>query len=139
LLKDARIETIVLNMECKDSIDELIDLIHFHKKKAGLSVNPDNHFYQLVPYFPQIDMLQIYTVEPGSQGMPFLPERLELIKQLRDFGFDCPIGVDGGIKAETIPLIKSCGVNILSVGGAIQKSENPLQSFRELCQLINES
>ena len=132
LISDPRVDTIIINLECKDPIDPIIDLIHFHKKKVGISVNPNNHFYQIVPFFPQVDLIQVYTVEPGAQGQPFLPERLQLTKNIRDFGFDCLIEIDGGVRHENIALFKKFPIDILSVGGEIEKDIDPLAEYKKL-------
>lgn len=139
LVQDPRVDTIVLNLESRQSLTRLIDMIHMHKKKAGLSVNPDRHFYEIVPYLPELDMIQIFTVEPGAQGGAFLPERLKLAQDLVQFGFCCKICADGGINAKTIQVLKKFPIDILSCGSALSKAENPLATYEELTKLVAET
>lgn len=136
LVLDKRVDAIVLNIEAQENLHDLIDLIHFHQKKVGISLNPDTHFYQIVPFLAELDIIQIFTVEPGAQGNPFLEERLELIKDLRQFGYSEKIGVDGGINQQNITLVAKFGVDIFSVGSAISKATNPAIAFQELQKIL---
>ena len=129
LIYDNRVKTIILNPECKDNVEELIDLIHYFKKRAGMSINPNNDLDVVEPYLKVLDMIEIYTVEPGSQGNPFLPERLDLAPNLRMFGFEGQIAIDGGINLDTVGVIKEYPVDILSVGSYFSKSKDPVKAY----------
>ena len=63
------------------------------------------------------------TVEPGYSGQPFLHDMLPKIKKLHqmleDLGLDIEIGVDGGIDADTAPLVYASGARMLVAGSAI--------------------
>lgn len=129
LIFDNRVKTIILNPESKDDIDELIDLIHHYKKRAGMSINPNNDIDVVEPYLKELDLIEIYTVEPGAQGNPFLPERLDVAVNLRMFGFEGQIAVDGGINLDTVRIIRQYPVDILSVGSYLSKSKDPVKAY----------
>jgi ribulose-phosphate 3-epimerase len=129
LIYDNRVKTIIINPECKDNVEELIDLIHYFKKKAGMSINPDNDLDVVEPYLKVLDLIQIYTVEPGSQGNPFLPERLDVAPNLKMFGFEGHIEVDGGINLDTVRIVKQYPVDILSVGSYLSKAKDPTKAY----------
>jgi ribulose-phosphate 3-epimerase len=107
-----------------------------YKIKAGISINPEDHFYNIVPFIPEVELIQIYTIMPGAQGQPFLPERLKLIPLLRQFGFTGLIGIDGGVNLKTISLIKEYQPDILSVGSAIMHAEDPVAAYKELLEAL---
>lgn len=138
LVKDKRVKTVVLNISAQENLHDLIDYLHFHKVEVGISVNPDTHFYQLVPYLPELDLVQIFTVEPGAQGNPFLAERLSLAKDLRLFGFNGKIGVDGGINASNIKSLAKYSIDIVSIGSAISKARDPQAIYLQLQKLAGE-
>ena len=87
ILNDGRVKTVIINLECKDDIYELIDLIHHLKKMAGISLNPNNKLQEVIPFLSLIDLIQIYTVEPGKQGGAFIRPRLELVDDIKKEGF----------------------------------------------------
>jgi pentose-5-phosphate-3-epimerase len=138
LVKDKRVQAIILNVSAQENLHDLIDFIHFYKVEAGLSVNPDTHFYQIVPYIPELDIIQIYTVEPGAQGNPYLPERLKLIKDIRQFGFKGKISIDGGINAGNIDTLFGLSVNIVSIGSAISQAADPQKVYQRLQKMARQ-
>lgn len=129
LVLEKRVQAIILNIDAQENLHDLIDLVHFHKKQVGISINPDTHFYQIVPFIAELDIIQIFTVEPGAQGNPFLEKRLKLIASLRQFGYTEKISVDGGVNLSNLLKIAKLGVDICSVGSAISKSDNPAQAY----------
>lgn len=135
LIADARVATIILNIDAQENLHDLIDYIHFHNKEVGISLNPDTHFYQIVPYLAELDIIQIFTVEPGAQGNPYLRERLKLATDLKTFGFLGKIGVDGGVNENNLKSIAKHGVNIVSVGSVISKSNDPATAYQKLVSL----
>ncbi len=132
LINEPRVKTIIINLDCKEDISYLIDLIHHYKKDVGISMNPDNSLEQILPYHKLIDMIQIFTVEPGKQGSPLLVSRLNLLNKLRETGFKGKLGIDGSINLKTIETILKYPVDILSVGSYLCKSTEPHKSFKEL-------
>lgn len=138
LTKDPRVNNIIINAECHNDIGGLTDLIHFYKKNAGLSINPNTPLFQISQYFKTLDLIEIYTIEPGAQGMPFLPQRLELCHEVKQLGFNGLIETDGGFKKSTWPVFKNYPIDIISVGSTISQAENPLATYQELVELVKE-
>jgi ribulose-phosphate 3-epimerase len=59
------------------------------------------------------------TVEPGFGGQAFIPSSPEKIRRLREVAPDVEIEVDGGIDAETAPLVVAAGATVLVAGSAV--------------------
>jgi len=129
LIYDKRVKTIIINSECKDNIEELIDLIHYYKKRAGMSINPNNDLDVVEPYIKVLDLIEIYTIEPGAQGNSFLPERLDLAPNLKMMGFEGLIETDGGTNLDTIGVFKQYPIDILSVGSYLSKAKDPTKAY----------
>lgn len=138
LLKDERVKTIILNIDAKEDLNYLIDRIHFFNKTVGISINPNNKFYEIIPYIKKADLLQIFTVEPGAQGNPFLEDRLSLIGALRKFKFEGLIGVDGGVNTGNIKKIANKGADIVSVGSFITKAKDPVIVYKKLVNMMKD-
>jgi len=74
-------------------------------------------------------------VEPGFGGQKFMPEQVEKIRILREAGFKGDISVDGGVNMENAPLLAEAGANVLVMGTAYFKAEDPAkiaQAVKEL-------
>lgn len=91
---------------------------------AGVALNPATPLSVLEHVLDDIDMVLIMTVNPGFGGQKFIPQSLQKLRQLRmmlearGLG-DMLVQVDGGINAETAPLVTEAGANVLVAGNAV--------------------
>lgn len=96
--------------------------------KAGISLNPDTELSMVEPYFEDIDLLLVMTVQPGFGGQSFRPEVLPKIsraRQIRDENqLDFEIVIDGGINRDTGRLCVENGATVLAAGSAIFKAKD---------------
>ena len=88
-----------------------------------------------------LDAILIYTCEKvGFAGPPFMPERLEKVKKVREkIEFEhLRIEVDGGINNSTILQAKEAGANRFVATSFIWNSENPAEAFKKLQSIISQ-
>ena len=101
-------------------VEEVIDLIHSLKGKAGLSIKPNTPVEVLDRFLDKLDLVLIMSVEPGFGGQTFMENALDKIAYLRkeidEKGYKCLIEVDGGINKETAKCCKEAGVDVLVAG-----------------------
>ncbi len=77
-----------------------------------------------------IDLVCVMTVNPGFGGQKFIGSQVEKVRALRAMIGDRPIHIeiDGGVTAETAPLVAAAGADVLVAGSAVFKGgsvENP--------------
>jgi len=89
-----------------------------------------------IDFYNQFDEIQLMSIETGAQGNSFNDKVLERIIELRNIGYKKSISLDGGINIKTIKKLKNVGVNRISVGSYLQKSQNPQESYRMLKEAI---
>jgi ribulose-phosphate 3-epimerase len=82
-------------------------------KQACATVNPGTPIECLAPVLSELDAVLIMSVNPGFSGQKFMPSALSKIAWLRAQGFKKDIAVDGGVNAETAPLVVKAGANVL--------------------------
>jgi ribulose-phosphate 3-epimerase len=87
--------------------------------QAGVAINPATSVEALREIAPYIDMVNVMTVEPGFGGQAFIPHSPDKIRRLRAIAPDVEIEVDGGIDAETAPLVVAAGATLLVAGNAV--------------------
>jgi ribulose-phosphate 3-epimerase len=70
-----------------------------------------------------VDVILVMSVNPGFGGQAFIPAAIEKVARLRAMAGARPIDieVDGGITAETAPLVARAGANVLVAGSAVLK------------------
>ena len=106
--------------------------IHLHRvlsqirdlgKKSGAVLNPATPPEVLDYVLPLCDVILVMSVNPGFGGQKFIPEILPKIRKLRqscnERGLSPWIEVDGGINAETAPLVIAAGADALVAGAAV--------------------
>ncbi len=113
------------------------DLISFHREAVpdpaplleriraagchcGLAYNPETPLDDLPDFLPLSDLLLIMSVHPGWSGQAFQPEAVPRVRQARSLidaaGSHVRIMVDGGINADTAPLVVAAGATVLVSG-----------------------
>ncbi|MGB8841614.1 MAG: ribulose-phosphate 3-epimerase [Aliidongia sp.] len=119
--------------------------IHLHRvlsqirdlgKKAGAVLNPATPPEMLDYVLPLCDVILVMSVNPGFGGQKFIPEILPKIRRLRqscnERGLDPRIEVDGGINAETAPLVIAAGADALVAGAAVYGAGDYAAAIRAL-------
>ena len=105
--------------------------IHYHRliaqikdmgKKAGISIVPSTPAAFITEMLPFLDLVLVMTVNPGFGGQKLIKECLDKAKNLKSIreekSLSYLISVDGGIDAETAPLAREAGVDVLVTGEA---------------------
>lgn len=108
-------DIITFHSEIEEDLKEVIKLIRYYKKKAGVSIKPKTDLASISKILPMVDMVLVMTVEPGFGGQSFIPECLTRIEELRKI-FKKDIEVDGGINDSTARDCIASGANVLVAG-----------------------
>lgn len=113
-------DMITFHVESDGDADHTINKIHQLGLKAGLALKPDTPAEAVFPYLEKLELVLVMTVEPGYGGQGFLSYTLPKISQIREraeqVNPDLFIEVDGGINAETAPLVTRAGADVLVSG-----------------------
>ena len=92
-------------------------------KKVGLVLKPATPAEAVDPWLEQLDMVLVMTVEPGFGGQKFMADMLPKIRRLREMMDarrpDCILETDGGIDAQTAPLVAEAGCDMAVAGSAV--------------------
>jgi ribulose-phosphate 3-epimerase len=132
---DAGSDLIVFHIEADGDPHELIERIHGAGRGAGLALNPETAGEAAHPYLDEIDLLLVMTVHPGFGGQEFLVEVLPKLRALRAEAerrnLDLPIGVDGGVKEDTVGAAYGSGGDVLVVGSGLYRHPGDLRPVVE--------
>ncbi|KOP64033.1 ribulose phosphate epimerase [Bacillus sp. FJAT-18019] len=115
---------ITVHAETCPHLHRVIHLIKEHGVKAGVAINPATPANVLQEVLPDLDLVLVMTVNPGFGGQAFIERTVHKVSQLREWikEQDLPnvhIEVDGGITAETAPLVTAAGADVLVAGSAV--------------------
>jgi ribulose-phosphate 3-epimerase len=91
--------------------------------KAGVVINPATPVACLEEVIADVDIVLVMTVNPGFGGQVFIESTLPKIAAVRRMieraNPLCELEVDGGIDANTAPLVTAAGANVLVAGSAV--------------------
>ena len=122
---DAGADIITVHVEACQHLDRTLSRIRDLGCRAGVSLNPHTPASVLRHVLDRLDLILVMTVNPGFGGQSFINGMLEKIATLREMtaGREVVIEVDGGITAETAPLVTAAGARALVAGSAIFKAD----------------
>ena len=100
--------------------------------EAGAALNPTTPPEVLEWALPHLDYINVMSVNPGFGGQAFIPEMADKVRRLREMT-DLPIQVDGGITAETAPLMVEAGARVLVAGSAVYRGD-PATEMRKIIE-----
>jgi ribulose-phosphate 3-epimerase len=116
-------DRISVHLEATPHLHRVVEQIRELGKKAAVAVNPHSPLEGLEVVLPELDMVLLMTVNPGFGGQKFIEAVVPKIRALRAEidrrGLDLDIQVDGGIDAETAPVVTSAGATVLVAGSSV--------------------
>ncbi len=134
-------DLITFHIEATDDPQSVIDLIKSTGTQVGISIKPSTPLSDIEPFFDQIDLILVMSVEPGFGGQGYMDgstERIQKIKQklnemcLQDRVL---IEVDGGIKLHNAKEVIDAGADVLVAGSAVFGTEDPAQTIKDFYNL----
>ncbi|MGD8628647.1 MAG: ribulose-phosphate 3-epimerase [bacterium] len=124
---DAGVNAVTIHREACEDPGGTLERIRGLGMDAGLALRPATPLETLDGLLDRLDLVLVMTVEPGFGGQKFIAGSDEKVRRLRDMlkreGRDIPIGVDGGINADTAPAVVEAGATHLIAGNAFFKGD----------------
>ena len=120
---EAGADVITVHAEAGPHLDRSLQAIRALGKKAGVALNPGTSERAIEHVLDRIDLVCVMTVNPGFGGQAFIPAMVDKVRRIKALIGARPIDieVDGGITAETAPLVVAAGANVLVAGNAAFK------------------
>ena len=120
---EAGCDIITVHAEATRHLDRSLQAIRDLGKKAGVSLNPSTPENVIEYVLDRLDLILLMTVNPGFGGQKFIAPVVEKVSRIKAMIGDRPIDIeiDGGVTAETAPLVAAAGANALVAGSAVFK------------------
>ncbi len=127
---EAGVVSISVQPEVVTHLHRTLGMIRAGGCEAGVALNPTTPPEFIEWALPYVDYVNVMSVNPGFGGQAFIPEMAEKIRRLKEMT-DLPVQVDGGITAETAPLMVEAGAQILVAGSAVFRGD-PATEMRRI-------
>lgn len=132
----------IFHYEACSSINQMQEILSALKKKSirsGIALKPETPVTVVEPLLASVDSVLLMSVQPGFSGQPFMHEIVQKIPQLVSLQqlkkSSCTIGIDGGVVAENIPMLRDLGVDYAAVATAIFGTSDSVRALHELVKL----
>ena len=129
---EAGVVSISVQPEVVTHLHRTLELIRGGGCEAGAALNPTTPPELIEWALPYLDYVLVMSVNPGFGGQTFIPEMVEKVRRVKEMT-DLPVEVDGGITAETAPLMVKAGAQVLVAGSAVYKG-NPATEMRRIIE-----
>jgi ribulose-phosphate 3-epimerase len=98
----------------------------------GLALLKDTPAEAIEPYLDMLEHVLVFSGDLGHYGGTVDVSLLDKVEKLIAMKPTLEIGWDGGINPETAPRLIKSGVQVLNVGGYIQKAQDPEAAYDTL-------
>lgn len=129
---EAGVASISVQPEAVVHLHRTLGMIRAGGAEAGVALNPTTPPESIEWALPSLDFILVMSVNPGFGGQAFIPETVEKIRRLKQM-CDLPIEVDGGMNAETAPLVVEAGARAIVAGSAVYKGD-PATEMRRIIE-----
>lgn len=140
LFHEAGADWISIHVEASTHLHRDISLIKDFGRKAGIVLNPATPIPVLSDILKELDFVLLMSVNPGFGGQKFIASTHQKIRELRSWidgqNLSIPIEVDGGVDSTNAESLIRDGAEILVVGAAIFKAEDPVRVIARLREII---
>lgn len=139
---EAGVNNITVHVETCPDLPKVIEQIKSYGCTAGVTLNPATSASAIDHVLPLVDLVLVMSVVPGFSGQKFMPEMVDKVEEIRaklnSLRSAAHLEVDGGINAETLPLMKKAGANVFVTGNAAFKHpQGSGAGVRALKEILN--
>lgn len=125
-----------VHYEACTHLHRTVQEIHATGMKAAVTLNPATPVCVLEDIINDVEMVLLMSVNPGFGGQKFIANTLNKVERLRALidrsQSKALIEVDGGVQAETAPMLVRAGADVLVSGSYIFKAADPIATISSL-------
>lgn len=129
----------ILHAEASEDLMPSFETLKEAGIKVGVALMPSTFPGNVKHYIDYADHVLIFAGQLGVQGSPADLMQMEKIPLIRNAKPEVEIGWDGGANMTNIRALAHSDLDIIDVGSAISKSENPAGAFEELVAEIDKN
>ena len=130
-------KTVIFHAECSEDLMPLIAKLKQAGIKAGVALLRKTVPSTVQNYIENADHVLVFSGELGHYGGTASLMQLEKVRLIRNIHPEVEVGWDGGANVENAFSLVQGGVDVLNVGGAINKAKDPSETYKQLVAEIN--
>lgn len=128
---------VIFHAEVQEDITPALQKLQASGIKAGVALLKTTVPASVGSLIELADHVMIFSGDLGSYGGQASLMQLEKVRLIRNIKPGVEIGWDGGANLENAFSLAQGGIDVLNVGGAIAKSDSPVDTYKALVNEIN--
>lgn len=127
----------IVHAEAKGNFVSFAQAMHEADIKAGVAILPKTSVELIKPALEHVDHILVFSGDLGYFGGQVNVRLLDKVAQIKQLKPTVEVGWDGGVNDTNVHLLVAAGVDVLNVGGYIQRAEKPKERFETLQNLLH--
>ncbi len=129
----------ILHAEADDDLVPIFTELKGAGIRTGVALVPSTYPGNVKSYIDMVDHVLIFAGQIGIQGSTADMMQMEKIGIIRRMKPEVEIGWDGGANMQTMRALAHADLDIINVGSALTKADNPAEVYAELTAEIDKS
>ena len=129
----------ILHAEAQEDLMPSFEALKNAGIKTGVALMQSTFPGNVKKYIEAVDHVLIFASKLGTQGSPADMMQMEKIPLIRNMKPEVEIGWDGGANMANVRALAHADLDVINVGSAIIRSENPAQAFQDLVAEIDKN
>lgn len=128
-------DMVIIHAEARDAA-LMLGQLRENNVRAGVSLLQGTSVDSVADLVRLSDHILIFSGSLGSFGGQVDFSLLRKVKEVKSIAPDIEIGWDGGVNLDNVRKLADGGIDVLNVGGAIQKANHPENAYRDLTRQL---
>jgi len=129
----------ILHAEASEDLLPIFATLKKEEISVGVALLPQTYPGLVKQYIDAADYVLIFAGQLGVQGSPADMMQMEKISIVRSMKPEVEIGWDGGANINTMRALAHADLDVINVGSALSKVENPAEVYHELVAEIDKN
>jgi ribulose-phosphate 3-epimerase len=129
-------DLLILHAESKGKFVQIAEELKRSGIAVGLALLKPTPVQSIEPVIDLVDHVLVFSGDLGSFGGHADMNLLKKVHDLKKLKPSLEIGWDGGINEDNVVDLVKAGVDVLNVGGAIQRADNPGLAYARLNAMV---
>ncbi len=130
-------KTVIFHAETNEDLLPIIQKLKAAGVNAGVALLKPTVPSTVHDYIENADHVLVFSGDLGHYGGTASLMQLEKVRLIRTIHPEVEVGWDGGANVENVFSLAQGGVDVVNCGGAINKSQDPAATYKQLVDEIN--
>lgn len=127
---------VIVHAEAEGDFVKFANLLHRYGIEVGVALLPSTEVEIIAPAINLIDHALVFSGDLGHFGGHANFDMLQKVEQLRRLKPVIEVGWDGGVDDRNARQLAKAGIDVLNVGGFIQRAHDPKKAYARLEVLV---